>query len=295
MELRQLKTFQTAAELLNFTQVAKKLNFSQPTVTAQIRALEQEIGHAVFFRIGKQTFLTAHGEIMKRYADQIFSTLGQMSAELQQKNQAETKIVIAAPETFCTHYFPPIIRQFLTDCPNIGIKLTSCMSDQVINGINANTYDIGIISGTYNKAGITNVPISEKEDLVLIVSSHLFAEHSPSDLLAHYPFIKYEIIGPFQEQMNQFLQEAHIQPQKIIESSSLEAVKSAVMNDIGVGLISRNLVKKELASRQLQEIALHKKPIEIKTSLVIATHKLRDETIMHLIRLIEHNWNMIHQ
>ncbi|GAY77150.1 hypothetical protein NBRC111894_2704 [Sporolactobacillus inulinus] len=63
---------------------------------------------------------------------------------------------------------------------------------------------------------------------------------------------------------------------------------------IGVGLISRNLVKKELAERQLHEIHLNSKPIVIQTSLIIATHKLRDPKTMHLIRLIEQKWNMIH-
>ncbi|MCL1631200.1 LysR family transcriptional regulator [Sporolactobacillus sp. CPB3-1] len=294
MELRQLKTFQTAADLLNFTQAAKQLNFSQPTVTAQIRALEQDIGHPLFFRIGKQTFLTAHGELVKHYADQIFSVLGQMNSDLKKKSRSESKVTIAASETFCTHYFPPIIRQYLAVYPEIGIKLVSCTSDRVIDGINSNAFDIGIISGTYNKAGITNVMISEKEDLILIASSALSEKYADHELLDHYPFIKYEIIGPFEEQMNSYMRAAGIRPRKIIESSSLEAVKSAVMNDIGIGLIARNLVKKELAARQLHEIVLNQKPVEIQTSLVIATHKLRDQKTMHLIRLIEQNWNAIH-
>ncbi|SFG21573.1 LysR family transcriptional regulator [Sporolactobacillus nakayamae] len=294
MELRQLKTFQVAAELLNFTQAAKQLNFSQPTITAQVRALEKEIGHSLFFRIGKQTFLTAYGEIVKRYADQLFPILEQMDADLQEESQAASKLIIAASETFCTYYFPPIIRQFLDAYPEIGIKLVSCTSDKVIAGINDNSFDIGIISGSYTKAGVTNVVISEKEDLILIVSKELHDKHSNQELLERFPFIKYEIIGPFEQQMNSYIEENDIQARKVIESSSLEAVKSAVLNDIGVGLISRNLVKKELVSRQLYEISLNKKPIQIQTSLIIATNKLTDQTTMHLIKLIEQNWNTIH-
>jgi DNA-binding transcriptional LysR family regulator len=294
MELRQLKTFQVAAELLNFTQAAKQLNFSQPTVTAQIRALEKEIGHSLFFRIGKQTFLTAHGEIVKHYTDQLFPILNQMDSALQEESQTASKLTIAASETFCTYYFPPIIHEFLTTYPDIGIKLVSCTSDKVIAGINDNRFDIGIISGSYTKAGVTNVVISEKEDLVLIVSKELHDHNSTQELLEYFPFIKYEIIGPFEQQMNSYIEENGIQARKIIESSSLEAVKSAVLNDIGVGLISRNLVKKELASRQLYEISLNKKPIQIQTSLIIATNKLTDQKTMHLIKLIEQNWNTIH-
>ncbi|BBO00117.1 LysR family transcriptional regulator [Sporolactobacillus terrae] len=294
MELRQLRTFQTAAKLLNFTQAAKLLNFSQPTVTAQIRSLEEEIGHPLFFRIGKQTFLTGHGEIMKHYVDQIFPILEQMTTELQAQSRTASKLTIAASETFCTHYFPPIIRQFLADDPDIGIKLVSCTSDKVIEGINNNHFDLGIISGSYRKSGVTNIVLSEKEDLVLIVSDTLYQHNTTQDLLEKYPFIKYEIVGPFEEQMNSYIDENGIHLRKMIECSSLEAVKSAVMNDIGVGLISRNLVKKELAERQLHEIHLNQKPIVIQTSLIIAAHKLRDPKTMHFIRLIEQKWNTIH-
>ncbi|WKB36209.1 LysR family transcriptional regulator [Terrilactibacillus sp. S3-3] len=56
MELRNLKTFQIAADLLNFTKTAKVLNFTQPTVTSQIRALETELNHPLFFRIGQTNF-----------------------------------------------------------------------------------------------------------------------------------------------------------------------------------------------------------------------------------------------
>ncbi|WKB36207.1 hypothetical protein QS257_02930 [Terrilactibacillus sp. S3-3] len=66
------------------------------------------------------------------------------------------------------------------------------------------------------------------------------------------------------------------------------------MNDIGVGLISRNLVKKELISKQLFEIKRTKQPIKIKTSLIIATNKLNVDDTMKLIEMIEKNWNAMH-
>lgn len=295
MELRNLRTFQIAAKYLNFTKTAKVLNFSQPTVTSQIRALEEEINNPLFFRIGKQTFLTPHGEVMKQYADKIFATLDDMNQALLKKSRMTSRrLVIAASETFCTHYFPPIIRKFLVECPAISIKLVSCHSNEVIAGIDNNAFDIGIISGSYRKSGITNIVISEHEDLILIVSKALHDHYSLRDILIKYPFIKYEIDGPFEQQMQHYIQEAGIKSTRIIESSSLEAVKSAVMSGIGIGLISRNLVKKELISKELHEISLNKQPVKIKTSLIIATNKLSDNSTMSLIRIIEKDWNSIH-
>lgn len=295
MELRNLKTFQTAAEHLNFTKTAKILNFSQPTVTSQIRALEKELKNPLFFRIGKRTYLTPHGKVVKQYADQIFATIDEMNQELSKKNRpASSRLVIAASETFCTHYFPMIIRKFLHETPEVGIKLVSCYSKDVIAGIDSNDFDIGIISGTYRKSGITNIVIADHEDLVLIVSKALYEKYPLSDILDRQPFIKYEIDGPFEQQMQHYIQEAGIKSKKVIESSSLEAVKSAVMNDIGVGLISRNLVKKELAVHQLYEISLNRQPVKIKTSLIIAASKLSDCSTMRLISIIERDWNAIH-
>lgn len=296
MELRNLKTFQSAAELLNFTKAAKALNLSQPAVTAQIRALEKEIGHPLFFRIGKQTFLTTYGITVKQYADRVFLLIEDMERELSQKNQSDnSRLVIAASETFCTHYFPPIIRKYLSEFPDAGIKLVSRYSNEVISGIDQNEFDIGIITGTYRKSGITNVVISEQEDLILVVSKKLYNKYSSEEILSRIPFIRYEIAGPFQLQMQQYMQEAGAQPNHIIESSSLEAVKSAVLNDIGTGLISRNLVSKELRDGLLIEIRLNKKPVKIKTSLIIATSKLSHPGTLRLIQLIEKNWNTIHE
>lgn len=71
MDMKQLKTFQTAATTLNFTKTAKMLNFAQSSVTAQIKALEAELQHPLFERLGKKLVLTATGKEYKKYVDQM--------------------------------------------------------------------------------------------------------------------------------------------------------------------------------------------------------------------------------
>lgn len=294
MELRNLKTFQIAATCLNFTKAAKILNFSQPTVTSQIRALEQEIGSPLFFRIGRETFLTRQGHIVKKYAERISGSIEEMKQALKNSDcSGNRKLVIAASETFCTHYFPPIIRAYLKEFPDAGIRMITCNSNEVIDGVNRNTFDIGIISDVYHKSGITNLVISDREDLILIVSRKLHETYSRSDLFARFPFIRYEISGPFREQMDSFIRGAGLNPKHMIETSSLEAVKSAVLNDIGVGLIARNLVGKELSGGQLVEIKQNKPVVKIRTSLIIATQKMSDSRTARLVELISLNWNGI--
>lgn len=71
MDFKQLRTFITAAEMLNFTKTAKQLNFAQSSVTAQIKALEEELGQPLFERLGRRLFLTDAGHRFKEYADQL--------------------------------------------------------------------------------------------------------------------------------------------------------------------------------------------------------------------------------
>ena len=78
MELRNLNTFLRVAALRNFTRASQELGYSQSNVSAQIKQLEQELGHPLFDRIGRNVFLTSYGEALLPYARQVVSTVLQM-------------------------------------------------------------------------------------------------------------------------------------------------------------------------------------------------------------------------
>lgn len=293
MELRNLKTFQLAATHLNLTKAAQELNFTQPTVTAQIQSLEQELNQQLFLRVGKKTFLTQAGEILKHYTDQIFVLIEETESALTELSLPHGKLIIAASETFCTNYFPPIISQYMKNHPNVHIKLLSCHTREVMEGIVANKFDIGIISGTLNKSGITNIMIAE-EDLVLVVSKHLYIQYSVDQLLNEFPFIKYRIDGVFEDQMQKYMQEANLSPPKMIEFGSLEAIKRAVLNQIGIGLISKNLVKREIMDGELIALQLTSKPVQVQTSLITLEEKTKMINIKTFIDVVQLMWNKIH-
>ncbi|WP_126427876.1 LysR family transcriptional regulator [Brevibacillus marinus] len=293
MELRNLKTFQLAAKYLNFTKAAQELNFTQPTVTAQIQALEQELKQELFMRVGKKTFLTPAGEILKHYTDQIFQLIEETEAALAELSHPQGKITIAASETYCTHYFPPILSQYMKMNPNVQLKLISCHSPQVIEGINDNRFDIGIITGTLHKKGVTNL-IIEEEDMVLIVAKQLYEKYSIEQILHTFPFIKYRIDGVYAERMREYMSEANLAPQKVLEFGSLEAVKRAVLNQVGYGLTSNNLVKKEILDGELVALPLSKKPIRLETSLLTLEEKTKLPVIKSFMELVQMMWKKIH-
>ncbi|MDU2240866.1 MAG: LysR family transcriptional regulator [Paenibacillus sp.] len=293
MELRNLKTFQHAAACLNFTKTAEQLNFSQPAVTAQIQSLEQELSQSLFLRVGKKTYLTPAGEILKKYTDELFLIIDNINHTFYNLSNPNGNLTIAAYETFCTNYFPPIISEYLKNYENVNIKMFSCPSNDVIQGIESNKYDIGIISGELVRNEIENVVVAD-EDLVLVVSSELYQQYPVEKIVTEFPFIRYRIDGHFNDMMKAFMMESKLTPSKIIEFGSLEAIKRAVLNKIGIALISQNLVKREMMNGDLVSIRLTEKSIKVRTSLILLKEKADWATVKTFSEFVQSMWTKIH-
>ncbi|MBV7509524.1 LysR family transcriptional regulator [Bacillus sp. sid0103] len=292
MELRNLKTFKFVAEYLNFTNAAKKLNFSQPAVTAQIQTLEQELKQELFIRKGKKTFLTPEGEILKIYTDQLFSIVEEIESSFAELSNSFGIVTIAAGESYCTNYFPYVISEYLKLYPHVQIKLFSCKRDEIIKGIESNKYDIGIISGELSKNGMTNIVIAE-DDMVLVVSKDLYARYPEDQLLTKFPLIKYQADGYFETMMSIYLRQTNLSSQNVIEFGSLDGIKKAVLNKIGVGLGISGCIKKEISNGDLVPILVTENKVKVKTSIITLKEKENVVTIQSFINVIQKIWNRI--
>ncbi|XRG77755.1 LysR family transcriptional regulator [Rossellomorea sp. GAMAL-10_SWC] len=292
MELRHLKTFKFVAEYLNFTKAAQQLNFTQPAVTAQIQTLEKELKQELFIRIGKKTFLTPEGEILKSYTEQLFSIVEEIESSFAELSNSHGIVTIAAGESFCSNYFPYVISEYLKLFPHIQIKLISCKRDEVIRGIESNKFDIGIISGELCKSEITNIVIAE-EEIVLVVSKDLYASYSEDQLLTKFPLIKYQADGYYETMMKKFMRQSKLSSQNVIEFGSLDGIKKAVLNNFGVGLGCSLCIKEEIRNGDLVPIQVTENKVKIKTSIITLKEKEKVVTIQSFINLIQKIWNNI--
>ncbi|MFD4707878.1 LysR family transcriptional regulator [Gottfriedia sp. NPDC058432] len=293
MELRHLKTFKYVAEYLNFTKAAQQLNFTQPAVTAQIQTLEQELKQELFIRIGKKTYLTPEGGILKKYTDQLFSIVEKIESSLAELPNEYGIVSIAACESHCTNYFPYVISEFLKLYPKVQIKLYSCKRDEIIKGIESNKYDIGIISGELCRHEITNIVIAE-DDMILVVSKDLYARYTEDQLLMKFPLIKYQADGYFESMMSKYLRQTNLSTHNLIEFGSLDGIKKAVLNNIGVGLGVSVCMKKEINNGDLVPIQVTENKVKVKTSIITLKEKENSVTIQSFNNIIQKNWNNIY-
>ncbi|MFB5661184.1 LysR family transcriptional regulator [Alteribacillus sp. HJP-4] len=286
MNIRNLKTFLSASSHLNFTRTAEELNFAQPTVTAQIHSLEKELNQKLFYRINNKIILTPAGEILKEKAEKLLEVIEEINEDFEALYDPYGEVRVAASEFYCTHYFPQIIANYNELHSANFLALHSCHSNDVIDGVYSNHYDIGIISGVLSSEAVHNI-ILEEEELLLVCSPALLTNSTP---ISELTYIHYKVEGHYKREMDRFLHDIDLQPATKIEIGSEEGVKRAIINKMGLGLVSQNLVKHELRKGLLVKVPLEAPPITIETSLICLKDKAEEPNIKSLKNLIINHW-----
>lgn len=141
MELRQLKYFLKAKELLNFTEAATALNISQSTLSQQIKQLEDELSVPLFNRIGKRITLTEAGDLFSEYALQSINRANEGLLLLRDlKNLNTGKITIGVIYSMRI-LFAKILIQFASQYPNIKIQVVFGTTKDLLERLNLHHFD----------------------------------------------------------------------------------------------------------------------------------------------------------
>jgi len=138
MELKQLQTFKTLAEKLNFTRTAQLLNYAQSSITAQIQGLEIELGVPLFERLGKRVLLTAAGERLLPYANEILRLADEVQVTVPGDEIPNGTLTIGAIESLTTYRLSPILGEYRRRFPQVELVFRTgiCVDlrKEVLNG-----------------------------------------------------------------------------------------------------------------------------------------------------------------
>lgn len=139
MDLVQLQYFQTAAREQHFTRAANKLNVSQPTLSASISRLEDELGCRLFSRVGRQILLNENGEILLKHADAILQSYQNAVSELNALQRRDTNVLSIACMTM--HIHNKYLRHFQEKHPEIRIFQKMLLVDGLVPALHDDKID----------------------------------------------------------------------------------------------------------------------------------------------------------
>lgn len=158
MELRHLRYFVMVAEEKHFTRAAARLNMQQPPLSQQIRALELELGFALFFRHAKGVDLTAGGEVFLREARDILQRVSQGALKAARTAKGvEGRLSIGFTSSAASHpLIPQIIRRYRDQYPGVDIEIKEGNARELTDRVSGGDLDVGIL----------RAPVSNPQEVV---------------------------------------------------------------------------------------------------------------------------------
>ncbi|OAH52812.1 hypothetical protein AWH49_14225 [Domibacillus aminovorans] len=224
---------------LHFTKAAEKLGISQPTLSHQIKMLEQKVGYALFNRIGKKIELTKVGEIVQQEALNIQSSLQSISSQIEAFMKVEIgELKIAVLPGEITDLVSTLCIQFNQLYPNIKVFVQS--TDQVEKTVLENQADFGI-GFQFNRYDILQVTKLYDEEFYLISNQSNGEQRISFSSVLDGPLILFPGMHQCRKILDKTSHEIGRQLEPIVETSSIESILKLVRSGIGRSIVSRTL------------------------------------------------------
>jgi Transcriptional regulator len=257
LEFRQLQSLIAIHRAGSFAQAAENLGYAQPTLTAHIQALERELNVKLFDRLGHRIRLTRDGERFIGYAERILKLSDEAVASVGEKATGG-KIIIGVSETFSVLRLPALLRKFRSKHPDIAIELKFGDLARFYEDLKNNVIDLAVILVAKVPYASLVAEILYPEPLALIAAiDHPLGGQSklkPSDF-AGETFIVTREGCAYRDFLENIFKDRAINPQAFMQVKNIEAIKQFTISGLGVALLPKVYVEKEIEQNLLTELS----------------------------------------
>jgi len=253
----RLRVFRVVAHHLNFSRAAEELLLTQPAVTQQIKALEEEFGVPLFDRGGGRISLTPGGAALLPFADKMKTLSEEATAAVAGAyGQQAGELTLGASQTIGVYLLPKLVAGFLHSHPKVHIRARSGNSDAMLEALIAREIHLALIEGPEQRQDVRIEPFMEDHMVLVVPASHEWANHEikVSDI-ATEPLLMREFGSGSRRVVEQALAAAGLKSKDLrvsMELDSTEGLLSAVEAGLGVTFVSRWAVRNHIAMGTLK-------------------------------------------
>ncbi|MCA1022221.1 LysR family transcriptional regulator [Halobacillus litoralis] len=258
MDEKQLVTFLTAAETLNFTKTASMLNFAQSSVTAQIKSLETQLGRPLFERLGRKLVLTEAGHQFKGYAEKMVKISEEARMAVNGERGNGGRLIIGAQESQCTYRLPPVLKAFKSRHPHVELIFKPAHSDEYARrDLMDGRLDAAFIMDRSSPGDSLTIETLLQEDIKLVAASdHPLAELKGFQLsdIEREPLLLTEEGCSYRNLLEQTCTASEVYPVNKLEFGSIEAIKQCVIAGLGIAALPQMVVERELTEGKIVDL-----------------------------------------
>ncbi|MCG6550832.1 MAG: LysR family transcriptional regulator [Candidatus Magnetominusculus sp. LBB02] len=270
----KLKVFCTVAELKSFSKASEVIHLTQPAVSSQIQVLEEFYNTKLFERTTSSVILTASGEILYEYAKKILSLYTDAEKTIcKLTGLVKGSIKIGATSLIGHHVLAAMFADYQKISPKLKISLRLGNSKRIVEMMSSGAIDVGFVEGGIKGHKINVMKLWSDELFLIVPTGHALAKYEDISIekALRETFIIREDVSGSGKLIEEFFCKCNINIQHLkifMVSESIEAIKNAVLEGLGVAFLSRLSVKKEILSGQLNALRIKKNRITQDISIV---------------------------
>lgn len=257
MDLRHLLTFRTVVDRGSFSQAAEELEVSQPAVSFQIRALEKALGQRLLDRSGRRVAATEAGDIVYRYARRMLGLEAELLRELEGLGTTVSgRLTLGSSTGPGEVVLPRLLAAFRRAHPDVEVSLvvqdTQTVCDRVLDG----ELELGVVGAERPHRGLVFERFMRDDVIVIVPAGHALAGRGTVRLedLRGTPFVMQQQGSGVRVVLEEALRVRGMRLRDldvVMELGLQQSVKAAVLDGLGITIISRLAVQREVASGDL--------------------------------------------
>ncbi|WP_313893267.1 LysR substrate-binding domain-containing protein [Psychrobacillus sp.] len=244
MEIRQLQYFLVLCKELHFSEAAFKIGISQPTLSQQIRVLEDELEVPLFDRMGKKIAKTEAGEVLESYALQVVQQLSNAKKAIGDLNNLHTgSLRIAVLPSDLDYRLTEILIDFRKDFPNTKVQVFPTIES--LTRVLDNDVDIGIGLKTEVDSRIERIPFYTETYSLFVNETHEFAQKKSviSGELSEIPLVMYPQGKCGRDLIDKWCVKQGVTIDSVMETGSATSLFQLVREDIGSTIQPSQLIE----------------------------------------------------
>jgi DNA-binding transcriptional LysR family regulator len=292
MDFDQLETFIEVARHVSFSRAAEKRFRTQPAISSQIRAIEDEVGAKLFDRSGGKVSLTTAGKAFQKYAEQALDARKAMLVDLAEMERIPRgEIIVGANEGTCLHILPEVFSGFKKLYPSVSVNIKRSDYAKILESIIDNSVDFGVVSLPVTDNRLTAVLIHRDELVLIVPPQHPLSKMKSVTVaeIARFPLVVPKI-GHTRDGIQHLFHARKLQPNYTMELDSSELLKRFVAADVGIGFISSSNVKEDVRAKALVVVPIAEVQMRRDLALVFRKDKALSRAARAFIDIaVKHN------
>ena len=245
LNIQQLRYVSEVAKRdLNVSEAAAALHTSQPGVSKQIRALEEELGTDIFVRQGRRfTAMTDAGREIVHAIDRILGDITNLRAVgAEFAHHAKGTLAVGVTHTQARYALPPVVTRFKKRFPDVKLKLLQGNPHQLARMVLAGETDVAIATEALDEyQELVTVPCYRWHHCVVVQDGHPLLKVKPLTLeaIAKYPIVTYDQTFAGRTAVDRTFAARNLAPEVVLTALDSDVIKSYVSLGLGVGIISQ--------------------------------------------------------